>query len=77
LSSKDVLQQGSAFALTASAAATWVWYKRSNLPYNENGRYFDAENAIVFHEQDVIFYGGLALLLAAFAVCFFCLSRRY
>ncbi|MEM1051272.1 MAG: hypothetical protein AAGI28_04180 [Pseudomonadota bacterium] len=46
------------------------------MPYNENGRYFDADNAVVFQQQDAAAYGYIALFLAVLAVWFFMLSRR-
>lgn len=34
-----------------------------HLPYNEEGRYFDESNSLVYHEQSVLVYGFLSFLL--------------
>ena len=47
----------SSFGFVASA---WLWWQRSNLPYNEEGRYFDG--LVVYDEQSASAYLVLALV---------------
>jgi flagellar biogenesis protein FliO len=35
---------------------------RYQLEYNEMGRHFDEEDAVVYHEQAVLFYGFFSLI---------------
>lgn len=50
-------------ALAISAIAfvllTLLWWWRSNMPYNEAGRYYDG--FVVWHEQGVILYAVLSI----------------
>lgn len=48
-----------------------TFFKRLRLPYNSEGRYFDENASLVYHQQAVFFYGllaavfiGLTLLIA-------------
>lgn len=41
----------------------WIFIKRLLLPYNSEGRYFDAESSVVYHQQAVIVYGLLFFIL--------------
>lgn len=63
----------SSFGFLASA---WLWWQRKNLPYNEEGRYFDG--LVVYEEQGAFVY--LVLTLIFFLASLFCgvwaLSRR-
>lgn len=46
----------------------WEFFFRYRLIYNEMGRHFDEENAVVYHEQTVPFYGlFFVICLIAFA----------
>lgn len=38
--------------------------RRAALPYNEEGRFFDAQESVVYKDSSVVAYGGLALLFA-------------
>ena len=59
-----------ALLLPSALAFGWIWNARRLLPYNEEGRYFDMDNAIVLHEQAVGIYGVLALGTAIIgAIC--------
>ena len=35
---------------------------RAQLPYNEAGRYYDAKDSIVYHEQAMELYGVIAVV---------------
>jgi hypothetical protein len=41
---------------------------RQSLPYNELGRYFDVEQAVVYKDSGVLFYGALSLLSTGLAI---------
>lgn len=47
--------------LLVGGLLTALWWSRSNLPYNEQGRYFDSATATVYQEQSLLVYAGLAL----------------
>ena len=47
--------------LTIISISTFV--KRLILPYTSEGRYFDEKSVVVYHEQAIISYGILSLLL--------------
>ncbi len=44
---------------TALVSFTMLWWWRSNMPYNEAGRYYDG--FVVWHEQGVILYALLPI----------------
>ena len=48
------------FSSLGFVASAWLWWKRSNLPYNEEGRYFDG--LVVYEEQSVSTYLVLAVI---------------
>ncbi len=41
----------------------YFFLKTYHLPYNDQGRYFDEESSLVYHEQSVPIYGFSALIL--------------
>lgn len=47
--------------LIAGALLAALWWSRSNLPYNEQGRYFDSATAVVYQEQNLAIYAVLAI----------------
>ena len=51
-----------------------VFIQAAQIPYDEQGRYF--EDGVVFHQQAVAVYGLLALLCAATAVGLVWLAHR-
>ena len=63
----------------AGALLTSIWRQRAALPYNSEGRYFDAAGAVVYQEQAVAIYGGsaaLAWIIAVAAVVWALRSRK-
>lgn len=50
-------------ALIVSAAVfvlfTWLWWQRTNMPYDETGRHYDG--LTVWHEQSVLIYALLSI----------------
>ena len=58
------------------AAFGWLWQTRRGLPYNEEGRYFDAEQAVILHQQSVPVYAALALVLLALSALSGFIARR-
>jgi hypothetical protein len=60
-----------AFALLLTTAALLLarlWLQRLSLPYNEEGRYFDAAHGVVYDEGAIAVYGVLTVLFALLAV---------
>ncbi len=60
-----------ATAVIASALALLLgslWLHRASLPYNEEGRYFDAAHSVVHSDSAVTLYGLVAALFAVAAV---------
>jgi hypothetical protein len=58
------------FLMLAGIGLLAFAYQRNKLPYNEQGRYFDTENMIVYHQQSVeIFVGiGIAAIIVGFLI---------
>jgi hypothetical protein len=61
--------------LLASAASVLLaglflseFFYRQSLPYNDLGRYFDAEHAVVYDDSAVLLYASLSFLSAALAI---------
>jgi DNA-binding transcriptional regulator of glucitol operon len=48
------------FSSLGFVASAWLWWRRRNLPYNEEGRYFDG--LVVYEEQGVSAYLVLAVI---------------
>ncbi|MEZ5986133.1 MAG: hypothetical protein R3B94_09295 [Hyphomonas sp.] len=48
------------FCASGFAASAWTWWQRSNLPYNEEGRYFDG--LVIYEEQSASTYLVLAVI---------------
>ena len=48
------------FASLSFVASAWLWWQRRNLPYNEEGRYFDG--LVVYEEQSASAYLVLAVI---------------
>ena len=46
----------------------WVFIKRIRLPYNSEGRYFDEGSGVVYHQQAVVVYGLLSIIVLAIIV---------
>jgi hypothetical protein len=44
-----------------------LWLHRASLPYNEEGRFFDAADSVVYTDSAVTAYVLLTLLFAALA----------
>lgn len=57
----------SALAGIGALIRAGFWNTRRNLPYNEEGRYFDPVTGVSLAEHGVTAYGALALALAAVA----------
>jgi hypothetical protein len=49
------------FFLTTIIGVTFI--NRSTLPYNAEGRYFDPETNIVYHQQSIGVYGFVTVVL--------------
>lgn len=70
------LRAAAILALAGAGLCGFVWNARRALPYDQQGRYFDAANMIVLNEQALIAYGALALGLAVIAAVCWMASRR-
>lgn len=53
--------------LTAAVAA-WQYAASARLPYNSEGRYFDAAEGVVYHQQTVEFWAVVLVAAAAVGV---------
>jgi hypothetical protein len=52
----------------------WMWFESASYPYNEEGRYFDEANMIVYHQQVEELWRLLFIAVVALAmVCLFSL----
>jgi hypothetical protein len=56
------LRVGAAILLFGGAGFGILAARRAVLPYNEEGRYFDAEASVVYHQQAGAVYGMLAVI---------------
>lgn len=56
-----------ASVMLAGALLSQFLYRWS-LPYNELGRYFDAEHSVVYDDSALLLYGSLSLLSLALAL---------
>jgi hypothetical protein len=55
--------------LTALALPlAWMWRMRSALPYNDQGRYYDSADSVVYTDSALEVLGLLAIVFAAAAV---------
>lgn len=46
----------------------WMWYERASYPYNDEGRYLDEANMVVYHQQGeelwrLVFLATVALVM--------------
>lgn len=55
-------------AATLALSLAGLWRGRARLPYNEEGRYFDAAHSVVYTDGAVVTYGSLAVLFGAAAI---------
>lgn len=62
--------------VVSSLAFGWVAHTRSQLPYNSEGRYFDAESATVYTDNAVLAYGSIAITSLILSGALLALSRR-
>jgi hypothetical protein len=73
---KKVSLLSSIILLIAGAGMTWLSIKRSVLPYNEEGRYFDSINGVSYNEQAVIVYCCITAVFMATGLIAFWWSRK-
>ncbi len=59
-----------------AVVAAWLGYTAARLPYNSEGRYFDAEQGVVFLQQDVEFWAVVAVACGVLAVVVWWWSKR-
>jgi hypothetical protein len=73
---KNACTLGFMLSIGSSLLFSVLCWKRSQLPYNQSGRYFDG--AIVWDEQAVTAYALLTLmsLLVALAIGIICLKSK-
>lgn len=70
---KKALLTATALLLTATTLLlTRLWLQRLALPYNEQGRHFDAAHSVVYDESAITVYGmGTALFALVAAASLF------
>jgi hypothetical protein len=61
---KAILLATAALLSAATLLLARLWSQRASLPYNEEGRYFDAAHSVVYDEGAVGVYATLTVLLA-------------
>lgn len=71
-----LLMAMAALFFCAGAMSAWVWNSRRSLPYNEQGRYFDADDAVVLSEQAVGIYGITAIVLIMAGIGCWIIARK-
>ncbi len=64
------------FLLIAAAVPGVLFWQRRSLPYNEQGRYFDAAQGVVYEAQSVTVYGGITVVLIILGVIILAIGRR-
>jgi hypothetical protein len=52
-----------ALLLMGTSVFGWIFFYRLSLPYNSEGRYFDEEKSLVYHQQVVWVYAIIFFLL--------------
>lgn len=66
-------------AVLPAIAAGWFAFvasDRAGLPYNSQGRYFDAEEGVTYTDSAPLVYGVLAALFGLLAVGLWMVARR-
>ena len=51
-------------------------YKRNNLPYNEQGLYFDTDNMIVYHQQSVDTFVAIGIIAVIIGFLIWAVTAR-
>ena len=46
----------------------WIFVNRWKMPFNSEGKYFDAGSGVVYHQQSVIVYGLITIFLLLITV---------
>jgi hypothetical protein len=64
------MRKAASFSLTAvlaglTALFALTWRNRAALPYNSEGRFFDASDSVVYHDSSVVSYAVMTLFFAA------------
>ncbi|WP_394730557.1 hypothetical protein [Altererythrobacter sp. GH1-8] len=63
------------FAL-ASIGSAIMWDRRRDLPFNSEGRYFDAASGTVVDQQSVLAFAALAITFALLAFASWPMARE-
>ncbi|WP_422343121.1 hypothetical protein [Parasphingorhabdus sp.] len=64
------------FLLIAAAAPGVLFWQRQSLPYNEEGRYFDLAQGVVYEAQAVTAYGVTTVVLIILGLIVLAIGRR-
>ena len=73
---RRTLRLAAALLLLAAAFSAWIGAGLKDLPFNEQGRYFDQATGVVHHEQSATVYGALAIMLAMLGLTTFLATMR-
>ena len=71
-----ILRLSAALFAISAIGLTILWWQRNVLPYDEQGRYFDAAESVVYQEQAAAVYAVLALASMLLALACFTISRK-
>lgn len=55
---------------------TIIFVNRIGLPYNTEGRFFDASSGVVYHKQAILVYGLFIVLALAICVILFYFEKK-
>jgi len=64
-------------SLALSIAMAIVAVQRTRLPYNSQGRYFDETSTMVLHEQTILVFWTISIVLFLIALASFVSARRF
>ena len=67
---------GLIFFALLSAFCIYMFSTGVNLPYDENGRYFDAEDSVVYDKFSIVVYGFFMTVFMFLAIVTFLWTRR-
>lgn len=73
---KTFLKTFSLLSFLISLPFLILFWKRSQLSYNEQGVFFDEAASVVYHQQSVVVYAGLGFGLVVVSIILFLVGRK-
>lgn len=59
-----------------SSLFIWLYIQRSMLPYNSEGRFFDSETGVVYHQQTNSLIGLIAIVMVLLTVILVVIRKK-